>query len=135
MVIEEVVASAMDGKATAVLGGAAGPQHGLSTSPADHRRASRRRSSAGHEWAVGCAQVASVGGGGRAVRELSVPASVHVDDGDTLSDTVFALADEHPDAVAVRRRVDDDWAEVTYEAFVAEIVAVARGLIASGIAP
>ena len=69
------------------------------------------------------------------MRELSVPASVHVDDGDTLSDTVFALADEHPDAVAVRRRVDDDWAEVTYEAFVAEIVAVARGLIASGIAP
>ena len=31
--------------------------------------------------------------------------------------------------------MDDGWADVTYAAFVAEIVAVARGLIASGIAP
>ena len=69
------------------------------------------------------------------MREFSVPASVRVGDDDTLSDTVFALADEHPDAVALRRRVDDTWAEVTYAAFVAEIVAVARGLVASGIAP
>ena len=44
------------------------------------------------------------------MREFSVPASVRVDDGDTLSDTVFALADEHPGAVALRRRVDDAWA-------------------------
>ena len=69
------------------------------------------------------------------MREFSVPASVRVGDDDTLSDTVFALADEHPDAVALRRRVDDAWAEVTCAAFVAEIVAVARGLIAAGIAP
>ena len=69
------------------------------------------------------------------MREFSVPPSVHVDDDDTLSDTVFALADEQPDAVALRRRVDDAWAEVTCAAFVAEIVAVARGLVASGIAP
>ena len=69
------------------------------------------------------------------MREFSVPASVRVGDDDTLSDTVFALADEQPDAVALRRRVDDAWAEVTCAAFVAEIVAVARGLVASGIAP
>ena len=69
------------------------------------------------------------------MREFSVPASVHVDDDDTLSDTVFALADEHPDDVALRRRADGAWADVTYAAFVAEIVAVARGLVASGIAP
>jgi long-chain acyl-CoA synthetase len=69
------------------------------------------------------------------VHEFSVPASVHVDDDDTLSDTVFALADEHPDAVALRRRVDSAWVEVTCAAFVAEIVAVARGLVASGIEP
>jgi long-chain acyl-CoA synthetase len=84
---------------------------------------------------VRCAQQASVGGGGRAVREFSVPASVRVDDGDTLSDAVFALADEHPGAVALRRRVGDAWADVTYAAFTAEVVAVARGLIASGIEP
>ena len=38
------------------------------------------------------------------MREFSVPASVRVDDCDTLSDTVFALAEEHPGAVALRRR-------------------------------
>ena len=69
------------------------------------------------------------------MREFSVPASVRVDDDDTLSDTVFALADEYPDAVALRRRVDDGWVDVSYAALVAEIVAVARGLVASGIAP
>src|SRR3954464_12004549 len=69
------------------------------------------------------------------VREFSIPASVRVDDGDTLPDEVFDLADEFPDTVAVRRRIDGTWADVTYAAFVAEIVDVARGLIASGVAP
>ncbi|MDT0350626.1 AMP-dependent synthetase/ligase [Pseudonocardia charpentierae] len=69
------------------------------------------------------------------MREFSVPASVRVDDVDTLSTTVFALADEQPDAVALRRRVDDAWVDVTYAAFTAQIVDVARGLVASGIEP
>jgi long-chain acyl-CoA synthetase len=69
------------------------------------------------------------------VREFSVPASVRVDDVDTLSTTVFALADEQPDSVALRRRVDDAWVDVTYAAFTAQVVDVARGLVASGIEP
>ena len=69
------------------------------------------------------------------MREFSVPGSVSVDDGDTLPDAVFALAEEFPDLVAVRRRVDGTWADVTFAAFAAEIVDVARGLVASGIAP
>ena len=69
------------------------------------------------------------------MREFSVPASVRVDDVDTLSTTVFALADEQPDAVALRRRVDDAWIDVTYAAFTAQVVDVARGLVASGIEP
>jgi long-chain acyl-CoA synthetase len=69
------------------------------------------------------------------VREFSVPASVRVDDVDTLSTTVFALADEQPDAVALRRRVDDAWVDITYAAFTAQVVDVARGLVASGIEP
>ena len=69
------------------------------------------------------------------MREFSVPASVRVDDVDTLSTTVFALADEQPDAVALRRRVDDTWVDVTCAAFTAQVVDVARGLVASGIAP
>src|SRR5689334_2523988 len=85
--------------------------------------------------AVGCAEpgcrwAEEVG----TVREFSVPASIRVDDGDTLPDVVFALAAEFPDAVAVRRRTDGTWADVTCAAFVAEIVDVARGLVASGIA-
>jgi long-chain acyl-CoA synthetase len=69
------------------------------------------------------------------VREFSVPASVRVDDVDTLSTTVFALADDQPDAVALRRRVDDAWVDITYAAFTAQVVDVARGLVASGIEP
>ena len=69
------------------------------------------------------------------MREFSVPASIRVDDGDTLPDAVFALAEAFPDAVAVRRRTDGEWVDVTCAAFVAEIVDVARGLVASGIAP
>jgi long-chain acyl-CoA synthetase len=71
------------------------------------------------------------------VREFSVPASVRVGEQETLSDAAFTLADEHPEAVAVRRRIDggDDWVDLTCAQFAAEIVAVARGLIASGIGP
>ena len=68
------------------------------------------------------------------MREFSVPASVRVDDGDTLSDRVFALAEEFPDAVGLRRRTDGAWVDVTCAAFAREIVDVARGLVASGIA-
>jgi long-chain acyl-CoA synthetase len=69
------------------------------------------------------------------VREFTIPASVRVDDRDTLPGALFALAAEFPDEVAVRRRAGDAWVDVTYAAFVAEVVAVARGLIASGIGP
>jgi long-chain acyl-CoA synthetase len=71
------------------------------------------------------------------MREFSVPASVRLDDRDTLSDTVFAVAERHPEAVALRRRTGEggEWVDVTYAAFAAEIVAVARGLLASGIEP
>jgi long-chain acyl-CoA synthetase len=69
------------------------------------------------------------------VREFIVPASVQVGDRDTLPDTVFALAEAQPDAVAVRRRGErgGSWMDVTHAGFVAEVVAVARGLVASGI--
>ena len=70
------------------------------------------------------------------MREVSVPPSVRVDDGDALTDTLFTLARTHPEAVAVRRRgADGEWADVTYSRFVAEVVAVARGLVASGVEP
>ena len=41
------------------------------------------------------------------MREFSVPASLRVDDGDTLSDAVFATPRAYPSAVALRRRGPD----------------------------
>ena len=65
------------------------------------------------------------------MREFSVPASVRVDDRETLSDAVFTLAAQRPSAVALRRRgADGAWTDVTYSTFVTEVVDVARGLVA-----
>ena len=70
------------------------------------------------------------------MREFSVPASVQVADDDTVTDRMFALAREHPDAVALRRRDGQGgWTDVSCAAFVDEVVAVARGLVASGLEP
>ena len=70
------------------------------------------------------------------MREFSVPTSVQVGDGDTLPDTVFRLAREQPDAVAVRRRDGHGvWVDLTFAGLADEVVAVARGLLASGIGP
>ncbi|TAM87743.1 MAG: long-chain fatty acid--CoA ligase [Jatrophihabitans sp.] len=49
------------------------------------------------------------------------------------ADFVFDNAERSPDHVALRRRVDGAWRDVTSAQFVAEVVAVAKGLIASGI--
>ena len=69
------------------------------------------------------------------MREFSVPASVRVDDGDTLTDTVFApgrrASRRRRGAPPRRRRLGGRHRAE----FAAEVVAVARGLIAAGIEP
>jgi len=52
-----------------------------------------------------------------------------------LTDDVVTNGREAPGAVVFRRRVDSVWEDVTADTFLAEVRAVAKGLIASGIEP
>ena len=68
------------------------------------------------------------------MRELSIPPAVTVTDGERLSDMVVDNAREVPRLVSFGRRgIDGTWADVTAAGFAAEVGAVARGLIASGV--
>ncbi len=70
------------------------------------------------------------------MREYSVPATVRVGAQENLVDAVYDFADGHPGEVAYRRRgADGSWSDVTAAQFAAEVTAVARGLIAAGVAP
>ncbi|GAA4890300.1 AMP-dependent synthetase/ligase [Streptomonospora salina] len=50
-----------------------------------------------------------------------------------LPDTLFARADEEPDAVALRRQEAGQWRDVTCARFRDDVVAVAKALIAAGV--
>lgn len=69
------------------------------------------------------------------MRELAVPPLATVPSSGGLADVVFTNADEAPNVVSFRRKVDGAWREVTAARFAAEVVEVAKGLIASGIGP
>ncbi|WP_232662235.1 AMP-dependent synthetase/ligase [Pseudonocardia sp. TRM90224] len=69
------------------------------------------------------------------MREYSVPATVRVGDEENLADAVYVNADERGSAVAYRRRgADGVWSEITAKEFADDVTAVARGLIAAGVA-
>jgi long-chain acyl-CoA synthetase len=67
------------------------------------------------------------------VREYSVPATVTVSDDARLSDAVVDNAREAPSLVSFSRRTPSGWQDVTAAEFAAEVAALARGLVASGI--
>lgn len=69
------------------------------------------------------------------MREYSAPATVSVTDEENLTDMVWANADRFGDAVSFRRLVDGSWVDVTAREFAAHVLAVAKGLIASGLRP
>ncbi|WP_214368533.1 AMP-dependent synthetase/ligase [Pseudonocardia sp. H11422] len=70
------------------------------------------------------------------MREYSVPATVRVDEEENLVDAVYDNAERHAAAVLFRRRGGDGtWSDVTAADFAEQVTAVARGLIAAGIAP
>jgi long-chain acyl-CoA synthetase len=71
------------------------------------------------------------------VREFSLPALAEIPAAANLADSVFRRAAEQPHAVMMRRPGPGgpagSWQDVTASQFKAEVVAVARGLVAAGI--
>jgi long-chain acyl-CoA synthetase len=70
------------------------------------------------------------------LREFSLPALYEVPSDGNLTDLVRRNAAQHPDtAVIARKTPDGGWQDVTATEFLAEVRAVAKGLIASGVEP
>ncbi|ATL82299.1 long-chain fatty acid--CoA ligase [Streptomyces malaysiensis subsp. malaysiensis] len=69
------------------------------------------------------------------MREFSLPALYEVPADGNLTDLIRRNAAQHPDVAVVGRKVDDCWEDVTATAFLAEVRAAAKGLIAAGVEP
>ena len=73
------------------------------------------------------------------MRELTVPARREmqdaVTDGANLTDPLIKNAAEAGDEVAMRRRTADGWESVTWNQFLGEVRALAKGLVAKGVSP
>ncbi|WP_420751894.1 AMP-dependent synthetase/ligase [Rhodococcus sp. O3] len=65
--------------------------------------------------------------------EISVPQSFSIPEDASMADSVFRHEKESPDFVPFERLVDGTWTKVTAKEFAAQVRAVAKGLIASGI--
>ncbi|MFF2376623.1 AMP-dependent synthetase/ligase [Streptomyces xiamenensis] len=53
----------------------------------------------------------------------------------SAADIPFANAEQAPAATVIRRKTDGHWTDVTAAAFAAEVLAVAKGLVATGVRP
>jgi long-chain acyl-CoA synthetase len=69
----------------------------------------------------------------RGVREYVAPGTVTVTPEENLTDMVFANADRFGDTVSFRRQIEGSWVDVTAREFAAHVLAVAKGLVASGL--
>jgi long-chain acyl-CoA synthetase len=69
------------------------------------------------------------------VREFSTPLTIEVPPTGNLTDDVVTSAAEAPDRVVFSRPGEAGWEDVTAAQFLADVSAVAKGLIASGIEP
>lgn len=67
------------------------------------------------------------------MREFSTPATLELPTAGNLTDDVVSNARDFADTVAFSRPGGDGWEDVTAAQFHAEVVAVAKGLVASGI--
>ncbi len=76
----------------------------------------------------------SVEKGPHEVQELHVASNITTITQTNTADFIFENAANRPAHVALRRRVGGAWADVTAKQFADEVLAVAKGLIASGIA-
>ncbi|EFG65383.1 AMP-dependent synthetase/ligase [Streptomyces sp. SPB074] len=69
------------------------------------------------------------------MREFSLPALYEVPAGGNLADIVRRNAARHPDVAVLGRKTGGVWRDVTATEFLAEVTAVAKGLLASGVGP
>ncbi|MHA6795360.1 AMP-dependent synthetase/ligase [Pseudonocardia bannensis] len=70
------------------------------------------------------------------MREYSVPTTIRVGEEENLVDAVYDNAERHAAAVLFRRRGSEgSWTDLTAAEFAEQVTAVARGLIAAGVAP
>ena len=67
--------------------------------------------------------------------EYSVPVAYEVKPGDNVTQDVFDHVRTWPDAVGLKRLVDGVWVPVTWREFVAQVGALAAGLIKAGVSP
>ncbi|HEY0904520.1 MAG TPA: long-chain fatty acid--CoA ligase [Marmoricola sp.] len=67
------------------------------------------------------------------MREYTTALQVQVPQTGNLTDDVVRNGTEHPDSVAFSRRTPDGWSDVTARAFLDEVRAVAKGLVAAGV--
>ncbi|MGY1624108.1 AMP-dependent synthetase/ligase [Geodermatophilus sp. SYSU D00965] len=67
------------------------------------------------------------------MREFSVPATTEVGPDEALPDLLATNVAEHGDEVGLRVRREGRWQDVTWRQFGAEVSAVAKGLVASGV--
>ena len=68
------------------------------------------------------------------MREFTVPATVTVPDDARLTDMVVDNAREAPEQVSFSRRTATGWEDITAARFAEDVDAVARGLVAAGVA-
>ena len=69
------------------------------------------------------------------MREFSVPVAYAVQPDDNITDDLARNAENWPDAVGLKRRVNGIWTPVTWREFVGEVRELAAGFIAAGIRP
>ncbi|NJQ02344.1 AMP-dependent synthetase/ligase [Streptomyces zingiberis] len=69
------------------------------------------------------------------MREFSLPALYEVPADGNLTDLIRRNAALHPEVAVLSRKRDGGWEDVTAAAFLAEVRAVAKGLIAAGVRP
>jgi len=69
------------------------------------------------------------------LREFSLPALYEVPADGNLTDLIRRNAAQHPEVAVIARKHDGRWEDVTATAFLAEVRAAAKGLVAAGVRP
>jgi long-chain acyl-CoA synthetase len=69
------------------------------------------------------------------MEEISVPVAYVVKPDDNITDDVFTNAQDWPDSVGLKRKLNGTWTPVTWREFAGQVRAIAAGFIAAGIQP